>query len=134
MRFIGTVLGTGIALWICAMVLPGMHLDMGSGSLTDSLIIIGSISVIVALVNVIVRPVVSTLAAPITFLTLGLFQIVINTLMLRLASWVAGHFGLTLTFDSFWWALIAGIVVGGFGGAFGARGRATPRRRRSAEE
>ena len=58
------------------------------------------------------RSLLSFLAFPITCLTLGLFQLVINTLMLLLASWVSGLVGLTLEFDSFWWALLAGVIIG----------------------
>ena len=32
--------------------------------------------------------------------------------MLLLTSWISAQFGLTLQFDSFWWALLAGIVIG----------------------
>ncbi len=45
-------------------------------------------------------------------MTLGLFQLVVNTLMLLLAGWVSGLFDLTLEFDTFWWALLAGIIIG----------------------
>ncbi|MCT1776249.1 phage holin family protein [Brachybacterium sp. p3-SID957] len=112
MRFLGQLIVTALALWVTALILPGMHLGDGSAPLLTQVLTIGAIALILALVTTIVRPILSLLALPITCLTLGLFQLVINTLMLLLTSWISAQFGLTLQFDSFWWALLAGIVIG----------------------
>ncbi|ATG53971.1 hypothetical protein CFK41_03645 [Brachybacterium ginsengisoli] len=112
MRFLGHVIVTGLALWITALILPGMHLGENSASLLTQVLTIGAIALILALINTIVKPILEFFALPLTCLTLGLFQLVINTLMLLLASWVSGLAGLTLQFDSFWWALGAGIIIG----------------------
>ena len=112
MRFLGHIIVTGLALWITALILPGMHLGENSASVLTQVLTIGAIALILALINTIVKPLLSFLAFPITCLTLGLFQLVINTLMLLLASWVSGLVGLTLQFDSFWWALLAGVIIG----------------------
>ena len=112
MRFLGHLIVTGLALWVTALILPGMHLGDDSATLLSQVLTIGAIALILALINTIVKPLLSFLAFPITCLTLGLFQLVINTLMLLLASWVSGLVGLTLQFDSFWWALLAGVIIG----------------------
>jgi len=112
MRFLGHIIVTGLALWVTALILPGMHLGDDSASALTQVLTIGAIALILALINVIVKPILSFLTLPITCLTLGLFQLVINTLMLLLASWVSGLFDLTLAFDSFWWALGAGVIIG----------------------
>lgn len=112
MRFLGHIIVTGLALWVTALILPGMHLGDDSATLLTQVLTIGAIALILALINTIVKPLLSFLAFPITCLTLGLFQLVINTLMLLLASWVSGLLGLTLEFDSFWWALLAGVIIG----------------------
>lgn len=112
MRFLGQLIVTALALWVTALILPGMHLGDDSAPLLTQVLTIGAIALILALVTTIVRPILSLLALPITCLTLGLFQLVINTLMLLLTSWISAQFGLTLQFDSFWWALLAGIVIG----------------------
>ncbi len=112
MRFLGQLIVTALALWVTALILPGMHLGDDSAPLLTQVLTIGAIALILALVTTIVRPILSLLALPITCLTLGLFQLVINTLMLLLISWISAQFGLTLQFDSFWWALLAGIVIG----------------------
>lgn len=112
MRFLGSVIITGLALWVTALILPGMHLGDDSASVLTQVLTIGAIALVLSLINAIIRPVLSFLALPLTCLTLGLFQLVINTLMLLLASWVSGLMGLTLQFDSFWWALGAGVIIG----------------------
>ena len=112
MRFLGHIIVTGLALWITALILPGMHLGENSASVLTQVLTIGAIALILALINTIVKPLLSFLAFPITCVTLGLFQLVINTLMLLLASWVSGLVGLTLEFDTFWWALLAGVIIG----------------------
>ena len=112
MRFLGHIIVTGLALWVTALILPGMHLGDDSATLLTQVLTIGAIALILALINTIVKPLLSFLAFPITCLTLGLFQLVINTLMLLLASWVSGLVGLTLQFDTFWWALLAGVIIG----------------------
>lgn len=112
MRFFGQLIVTALALWVTALILPGMHLGDDSAPVLTQVITIGAIALILALLNMIVRPILSFLALPITCLTLGLFQLVINTLMLLLTSWVSGLLGLTLQFDTFWWALLAGVIIG----------------------
>lgn len=112
MRFLGQLIVTALALWGTALILPGMHLGDDSAPVLTQMLTIGAIALILALLNMIVRPILSFLALPITCLTLGLFQLVINTLMLLLTSWVSGLLGLTLQFDTFWWALLAGVIIG----------------------
>ncbi|GAA1301709.1 MAG: phage holin family protein [Brachybacterium tyrofermentans] len=112
MRFLGHIIVTGLALWVTALILPGMHLGDDSATVLTQVITIAVIALILALINTIVKPILSFLTFPITCLTLGLFQLVINTLMLLLTSWVSGLLGLTLDFDTFWWALLAGVIVG----------------------
>ena len=112
MRFLGHIIVTGLALWVTALILPGMHLGDDSATMLTQVLTIGAIALILALINTIIKPILSFLTFPITCVTLGLFQLVINTLMLLLTSWVSGLLGLTLDFDSFWWALLAGVIIG----------------------
>ena len=112
MRFLGHIIVTGLALWVTALILPGMHLGDDSATALTQVLTIAAIALILALINTIIKPILSFLTFPITCVTLGLFQLVINTLMLLLTSWVSGLLGLTLDFDTFWWALLAGVIIG----------------------
>ena len=59
------------------------------------------------LLNAIVKPILVILTLPITIVTLGIFLIIINVLMVILAGkWVNGIY-----IDGFWWALIFGLLL-----------------------
>lgn len=112
LRALGHLLITSLALWVASVVLPGMHLGDGGAPLSEQAITVLGVALILTAVNLLVRPVVKLLALPVTCATLGLFLLVINALTLLITSWVAARAGLVLAFDSFWWAIAGGIVVG----------------------
>ena len=64
-------------------------------------------AVVLALLNAIVRPILTFLTFPITVITLGLFLLVINALIILLAD----KFMDSMTVDGFWWALIYSILL-----------------------
>ena len=69
---------SALALWIVARIIPGMELrDFGSALVA---------TIVIALVDWTVGPVLRFLAWPLTFLTLGLFLLAINAVLLKLAS------------------------------------------------
>jgi putative membrane protein len=69
---------SALALWLVARIVPGIEVR-GFG---DALIA----AIMIAIMNALVGPVLRFLAWPITFLTLGLFSLVINAIILKLAS------------------------------------------------
>lgn len=110
MNFVIRVLVNGLALWLAALLLPGISIPEGQ-ELGESLLIIAVIALIFTLVNAIVKPIVSLLALPLTILTLGLFHLVINALMLLLTGWLTGFTDFGLEVDGFWWAVLGGLVI-----------------------
>jgi len=88
-----------LALWVASAIVPGMEIH-GVGNFLLSALLLG-------LVNAIVRPVVLVLTLPLTILTLGLFLLVVNALMLQIVSWLFDP----LRFHSFGSAVAAAIVV-----------------------
>lgn len=63
-------------------------------------------------VNAVVKPIISLLSLPLTCLTLGLFTIIINAIMLMLTVWLTSFLPVSLTIDSFFWtAVLAAIIV-----------------------
>ena len=101
--FIARFLLNVAALWVAGLILPGMHLE-GAGALFFS-------GLILAVVNTFIRPVVLFLACPLTILTLGLFVLVVNALMLLLTAWLARQLDMNFEFDSFGWAILAALIV-----------------------
>ena len=80
-------------------LVPGIEV----GSLQSTLII----CVIMALINIFIRPLVTFITLPINLLTLGLFGIVINALLFMLA----GYFAPGIAIEGFWSALLGSIVL-----------------------
>jgi putative membrane protein len=92
----------GLGIWIASTVL---HHQIDYNNQFKVIVISGFI---LALVNLIVKPVVVLLSFPAILISLGLFMIIINALMLILVSYIYP----SLHISSFITALLAGIVIG----------------------
>jgi putative membrane protein len=102
---------TGFALWVVAHLVHGLSFVGGDTRLQRAGIIF-VVAVIFGLVNAFIKPVVQILSIPLYILTLGLFHIVVNALMLWITAWITEHtthWGLTI--DHFWWTAIWAAVV-----------------------
>jgi putative membrane protein len=64
-------------------------------------------AIVLALLNIFVKPILSILGLPLTIITFGLFSFVINALIILLA----GYFVTGMKVDGFWWALIFSIAL-----------------------
>jgi putative membrane protein len=93
-----------VALYVAIWIVPGIVLN---GAWTDII----WLALIFGLLNALVRPVLKFLTCPLIILTLGLFTIIINTGMLLLTSRIGQTFGIGLTVDSFWSALLGSLVI-----------------------
>lgn len=100
MRMLTHILVTAVALAVAAYILPGVHITSVAALLVASLVL--------GVVNGIVRPVLVLVTLPITILTLGLFYLVVNGLAFGLAASVVPGFDV----DSFGWAILGALVVG----------------------
>lgn len=88
-----------LALYIVAQILPGIRLaDFGSALMA---------SLVIGLVNTLIKPVLLILTLPITILTLGLFALILNACMLLLASSITPGF----IVDGFWTAFLGSILL-----------------------
>ena len=92
------------ALYAAIWLVPGIELR---GDWTGVL----WLALISGLLNALVRPLLKFLTCPLIILTLGLFTIVINTVMLLLTSRVGQAFGIGLTVDGFWTAVLGSLVI-----------------------
>jgi putative membrane protein len=89
-----------VAVWLTAILVPGITLQ---GGIVGALIV----ALVFGLINAIIKPIFKLLTCPLTLLTLGLFIFVINALMLMLTA----HFTDFLTVSGFWWAMIGSILI-----------------------
>lgn len=92
------------ALWSAAELVPGITYEGGW-------LVLAGVAAIFGLVNALIRPVLKFLTCPLIILTLGLFTLVINALMLWLASAVAGWLGLGFHVADFTAAFFGGLIV-----------------------
>lgn len=99
MSFLISLLVNGLAVFITAYLLPGVQLE---NMLTAILV-----AAVLSLLNAIVKPLLILLTIPITFFTFGLFLLVINALIIMLASYLVPGFNV----DGFWWALLFSVVL-----------------------
>lgn len=101
----------GIALWVAAIVVPGIHLGEDASHLSTRLLSIVGVAVVFGLVNAALKPIVRFFSWPAIILTLGLFTWVVNALMLQVTSWLAGSLGLDFHVDQFFWSALGGALV-----------------------
>jgi putative membrane protein len=94
-----------IALFVATQVgISGLRFDGDWKTLAVVALIFG-------LVNALIRPLLALLTCPLILLTLGLFTLIINALMLALTGWFAQQFNLGFVVDGFWAAFLGALVV-----------------------
>ena len=99
---------TAVALFVATAVVPGIQLLAGTTlSKVTTLVVV---ALIFGVTNTVLKPVVKTLGCVFYVLTLGLFGLVVNGLLLWLTSWVAGKLPEPFHITGFWGAIIVGLV------------------------
>ena len=81
-RVIG-ILVNAAALWVAVQIVPGLDF---SGEIWKLLVV----AIIFGLINAFIKPILVIFSLPITVMTLGLFLLVINALLLMLTGWISG--------------------------------------------
>ena len=110
MGFLTRVIINGVAIWLATVLLSGLTIVGADTTLTKVGIIL-LIGFVFGLVNAIVKPLVKLVALPLYILTLGLFTLVVNALMLWLTAWITGHTTWGLRIDSFGTAVLGALIV-----------------------
>ena len=98
LRWIALVVAIAVTAWL----FPGFQIQ---GNFWVSLIVI---SAVLGLLNAIIRPIIMFFTCPLILLTLGLFTLVINALMLSLTNWLLPNM---LTINGFWTTFFAALVI-----------------------
>jgi putative membrane protein len=106
MRLFISWLIIAISLFVAVWLVPGIDVQG-----TNAWLAVGLTAVILGLVNIFIKPLLTFLSCGFIVLTLGLFMIVINALMLWLASWIANLLGIGFIVDGFWSALLGSIII-----------------------
>jgi putative membrane protein len=97
-----------VALFVAAWILAGI-------SYGDQWWTLFIAAAVFTLINAWVKPILAILSIPFIVITLGLFYFLINVLMLYITDWVVPDFEIR----TFWWAVLAAIIVSLVNGALG---------------
>lgn len=104
MPFLIRLLVNAAALWVATQVVSGVTYSGGALPLLGVALVFG-------VVNAVIRPVLKILTFPIIILTLGIFALIINGLMLMLTSALSSALGLGFHVRGFWAAFWGALVV-----------------------
>lgn len=106
MNWIVRFLFSGLAVVLTAYLLPGVSVEDYWTALIVALVL--------SLVNIFVKPILILFTIPLTFITLGLFLLVINALMILLTDYFVDGF----LVEGFWWALLFSLILSLFNSMF----------------
>ncbi len=99
MNLLIKILVTAGLVLLIANFMPGVHV----AGFTTALIV----AIVLGLLNIFIKPILVILTLPVTIITLGLFLLVINALMILLCTKIVGGFSV----DTFWTALFFSIIL-----------------------
>lgn len=102
MKFILRLLLSALAVVLLANILPGV--DVASYWIAIL------VALVLSLLNFLVKPLLIIFTLPITILTLGLFLLIINAVIILLADWLVGGFSV----NGIWWALLFSLLLSFF--------------------
>ena len=104
MRPLVRLLVTAASLWVAVRVVPGLSFQGGASAFLG-------VALVFAVVNAVVRPLALLLSLPLLLVTLGLFWLVVNGLMLWLSSSLSESLGLGFRVSGFGAAFVGALVV-----------------------
>jgi putative membrane protein len=114
MTFIARILVTAAALAVAAWLIDGIRFTgprEGWDEVQEKILPLLLVALILSLINSFVRPVLTFLSIPFIIVTLGLFLLVINALMLLLAGELADALDIGFRVSGFWPAVGGAIVI-----------------------
>ncbi len=99
MKFILRLLLNALAVVILSYILPGVGVDTPTTAIIVALVL--------GILNFLVKPLLIVLTLPITIVTLGLFLLIINAIIIL----IAAHFISGFEVSSIWWAIIFSLLL-----------------------
>ncbi len=105
MRFVLKLAATAAAIWVAVWIIDGLDFEGGFWAFVG-------VSLILLVANAIVKPILNILSLPLILVTLGLFLLITNALVLQLTIWLSSDvLDLGLTSTGFFWATFLGALV-----------------------
>ncbi len=112
-RFLVRLLINSVALWLTTLIVAGVSVE--SYAPDDTLATVLTyllVGLIFGVVNAVIGNFIRIVAFPVYVLTLGLFALVVNALLLLLVAWISDLIDFGLSVDGFWWGVLGAIVLG----------------------
>ena len=106
MNFLLKILLSGVAVVVSAYLIPGVRVD---GYVTALLV-----ALVLSLLNITVKPLLTILTIPVTILTLGLFLLVINVIIIYIADALVDSFHVNGFIPALLFSLVLSLVNGLF--------------------
>jgi putative membrane protein len=97
---------SALAIGISAYLIPGAEV-----TLLGAIIL----AVVLGIINTFIKPVLSLLTLPLTIVTLGLFSLVLNAVMIILASKIVPGFSIVGFWPALWFSIVLSLVNAFFG-------------------
>ena len=94
-----------LALYVAIAIVPGINPE---STRWFALLILG---LIFGLLNAVVRPVLKLLTCPLILFSLGLFVLILNTVLFVLTGWLGSQFHIGFTVQNFWAAFLGALVT-----------------------
>jgi len=104
MSFVVRTLVNAAALWVATQIVPGVTFDGG-------LLAFLGVALVFGVINATLRPLTKILTFPLIIVTLGIFALIVNGLMLWLTSSLSRSLGLGFHVSGFWAAFFGALVV-----------------------
>lgn len=105
---------TAAALALAAQVMDGIWFEgpsSGRGEIEEKILPLLLVALISCAITFFVKPILTILSIPFILVTLGLFLIVLNALLLELTAWLADLVGIGFHVDGFWSAVGGAVII-----------------------
>lgn len=113
-RILSWLLSHTAGLAVAAWLLDGIRFTgprSGLAEVEHKLLPLLGVALILGVVSLVVKPLAQLVSLPLILLTIGLFLLVINALMLMLTGWIAGELGVGFRVDGFWTAVGGALII-----------------------
>lgn len=112
MQLVVRLIINAVAIWLASIWVGGIEIDASDKDTTGwKIVIVLGIALVFTVVNALVKPIVKLLSLPLVIVTLGLFLLIINALMLWLTAEITSITDYGLRVDGFWAAVFGGLIV-----------------------
>lgn len=121
MGFLVRVLINGFSIWIVSLI-PALTVNVTPfppGDTLQLVLTLGLLGAIFAIVNTVLGTVIKVLTFPIYILTLGLFSLIVNGFLLLVTAWLTSWWNWGLSVESFWWGVVAALIISLINWVFG---------------